>query len=155
MNYKKITKSGKYNCVAGTYYPINPDKYTGDADPRYKSRLEHKFMSFCDRNSIILKWSYERIIIPYVDESRNNTRHNYYIDFKILMSTASGPKTFLVEIKSKQETISPVKTKRKKPETYQKEVQSWIRNQCKWKTATMVAKKQGWEFKVLTEDSLG
>lgn len=154
-HHKKIVKAGKYNSVHGTFYPLNADKYQGDANPKFKSRLEQKMMAFCDKNPLVLKWSYERVIIPYIDKSRHNTKHNYYIDGKITMKTKTGTKTFLVEVKSKRETVPPKKSSRKKPENYKKEVETWVRNRCKWEAATIAARKRGWEFKILTEDDLG
>jgi inorganic pyrophosphatase len=71
------------------------------------------------------------------------------------MKTKTGTKTFLIEVKSKKETIALVKSARKKPENYRKELQTWIRNNCKWEAASRVAKTRGWEFKILTEEQLG
>jgi hypothetical protein len=154
MNPKKLKKSGKYTSLQGTFNPQNPDKYVGESKPKFKSKLELKLMCFCDKSPIVTKWSYERIIIPYTDKSRNNSRHNYYIDCKMTMTTKEGEKTFLIEVKSKKETIAPVKSPRKKPENYRKEVETWVRNRCKWEAATKTAKARGWEFKILTEDQL-
>ena len=155
MNHKNLTKSGKYNSYQGTFKPIHPEKLKGDSDPKFKSRLEQKLMYLCDKSPHVISWSYERIIIPYKDKTRNNSKHNYYMDFKITMKTAKGPKTFLVEVKSKKEAEKPVNSKRKKPENYKKELETYVRNQCKWEAASLSAKKRGWEFKIFTEDQLG
>lgn len=154
-NYKKLTKSGKYTSAKGTFYPLRSEKYSGYENPKFKSKLEQSMMSWCDKNSSVKSWSYERIIIPYKDKTRNNSNHNYIVDFKIMVKTKTGQKTFLVEVKSKKETVKPVPSKRKKPENYRKEVETWVRNQCKWTAATQSAKARGWEFKILTENELG
>ena len=155
MNRKKLTRSGKYTSLQGTFTPLNIEKYVGDSKPKFKSKLELKMMTFCDKSPLVLKWSYERLSIPYTDRSRNNSRHNYYIDCKVTMKTKTGKKTFLIEVKSKKETIAPIKSARKKPETYRKELQTWVRNNCKWEAASRVARTRGWEFKILTEEQLG
>lgn len=155
MNHKKLTRSGKYSSLQGTFRPLNESKYVGDSNPKFKSKLELKMMTFCDKSPLVTKWSYERIVIPYTDKTRNNSRHNYYTDCKVTMKTKTGFKTFLIEVKSKKETIAPVKSNRKKPETYRKEVETWVRNNCKWEAARRIAKSRGWEFKILTEDQLG
>jgi hypothetical protein len=154
MNHKNITKSGKYNCVQGTFYPSCPEKYKGTSNPRFKSKLEYKMMRMCDKSPHVINWSYERIVIPYVDKSRHNTTHNYYMDFKVTMSTKNGPQTFLVEVKSKKETEKPKNSKRKKPENYKKEVETWVRNKCKWSAAEKSARRRGWRFVLFTEDQL-
>jgi hypothetical protein len=154
-SHKNLTKSGKYNSYKGTFRPLHPEKYIGDDSPKFKSRLEQKLMYLCDKSPHVKSWSYERIVIPYTDKTRKNSRHNYYMDFKVVMDTAKGSKTFLVEVKSKKETVKPVNSKRKKPENYKKELETYVRNQCKWEAASKSAHSRGWEFKIFTEDQLG
>lgn len=151
--YKQLTKSGKYQSYRGTFIPANKTKFVGESNPKFKSRLEQLFMAYCDKSPSVIKWSYERILIPYIDRSRHNTQHTYFMDFKVTMNTKSGPKIFLVEIKSHKETIEPKRGK-KKPENYRLEQETWIRNQCKWTTASQSCKKRGWGFKILTEKEL-
>lgn len=154
MNHKKITKSGKYNSLQGKFTPLHPDKFKGDVFPHYKSKLELKMMTLLDKSPSVESWNYERIVIPYLDKTRHGTKHNYYMDFKVVMKTNEGPKTFLIEVKSKKETEPPKKSKRKKPETYKKEMETYIRNKCKWKAADIAAKRNGWNFRIFTEDNL-
>ena len=151
--YKKNTKSGKYNSLKGNFRPLNKEKYVGESPPMFKSKLEQKMMYLLDKSPHVISWSYERIIIPYVDITSNRKR-NYYMDFKVVMDTKNGPKTFLIEVKSKKETIKPINTKRKKPENFKKEMETYIRNTCKWKAASKSAKSRGWEFRIFTEDQL-
>jgi len=153
--YKKNKKCGKYNALKGTFYPLHKDKYLGESNPKFKSKLEQKAMMLCDKSQHVLSWSYERVVIPYQDKTRKNSRHNYYIDLKITMRTSQGPKIFLIEVKSKKETIKPVNSKRKKPENYRLELETYVRNQCKWEAASKSAHARGWEFKIMTEDQLG
>lgn len=159
MNHKKLSKSGKYTCHKGKFYPLNPHKYKGEGTPEFKSRLEQKLMYMCDKSPHVLAWSYERIVIPYMDKTRPTksgkpTKHNYYMDFKVTMDTVKGPKTFLVEVKSKKETVKPVNSTRKKPENYKKELETYVRNRCKWEAAAHSAKARGWGFRIFTEREL-
>lgn len=159
MNHKKISKSGKYQSLKGKFYPLNKEKYTGEGTPEFKSKLEQKLMYLCDKSPYVISWSYERIVIPYMDKTRTTktgqpTKHNYYMDFKITMKSTSGPKTFLIEVKSEKETQKPVNSPRKKPENYKKELETYVRNMCKWEAATQSARARGWEFKIFTERHL-
>ena len=152
--HKHITKSGKYSSAKGTFYPLHKEKFQGESDPKFKSRLEQKMMVWLDKSPHVLKWNYERVIIPYIDKTRGNSTHNYYMDFKTVLNTKNGPKTFIIEVKSHKETIPPMASKRKKKETYKMEVETWIRNQCKWDAASRSARARGWEFKIFTEKEL-
>ena len=63
----------------------------------------------------------------------------YFVDFWILVQTKDeGKKRFMVEIKPHCQ-IQPPTGRNKK--TYLKETQDWIRNQDKWKAATIYAKQ--------------
>ena len=59
-------------------------------------------------------------------------------------------KTFLVEIKPKQQCLPPRKGKR-----YLLEGMTYMVNQSKWSYAKRYAEDRNWSFIVLTEDDLG
>jgi len=59
-----------------------------------------------------------------------------------------------LEVKSKRETLPPTRSKNKKPRNQMLEEATWIKNQCKWKTARAYAKEKGYEFIIITEDQL-
>ena len=44
--------------------------------------------------------------------------------------------------------------KKKSNKTYLHEMTRWVINSKKWEAATKYAKKQNWEFKILTEKTL-
>ena len=51
---------------SGKYRPTNIKKYRGDyRNIIYRSLWERKFMKYCDKNSNILEWGSEEVIIPY------------------------------------------------------------------------------------------
>ena len=102
---QETNQIGKYSSLQGTFRPLNESKYVGDSNPKFKSKLELKMMTFCDKSPLVTKWSYERIVIPYTDKTRNNSRHNYYTDCKVTMKTKTGFKTFLVELSLRKKLL--------------------------------------------------
>ena len=53
---------------SGRYHPTNPKKYTGDVtNIWYRSLWERKTMDWLDRNSNVLEWSSEELIIHIID----------------------------------------------------------------------------------------
>jgi len=52
---------------SGKYKPKNYKKYRGDPTKiYYRSLWERRFMDYCDRNSKIIEWGSEEIVIPYI-----------------------------------------------------------------------------------------
>ena len=140
----------------GKYRPEKPEKYVGNPNNIvYRSLLERRFMVFCDRNDNILKWSSEELAIPYVSPLDNRV-HRYYVDFVIEVKEKTGDtKVYLVEIKPYRQCVQPQESINKKQRTFLKESKTWIINNSKWNAATEFAKKQNWEFKIITEKTLG
>ena len=138
----------------GKFSPKNPIKYAGDPSTIiYRSLWERKFMVFCDDNVNILRWASEEISIPYFSPI-DNEYHKYYPDFVIKVKDKTNViKTYLIEIKPAKQCKEPEK-KKKSNKTYITEMSNWIINNKKWDAARQFAKKQNWEFKILTEKML-
>jgi len=127
----------------GIYKPINEKKYIKPVDklmnseiyPTYRSSWELKFLKFCDLNQDVIEWSSEPFAIKYL--GLDNKIHRYYIDFMINIKG----KIYLIEIKPYQQAYNP-----KNP--------VFKLNQVKWKYAREFCRKNGFEFKVLTEKEL-
>ena len=133
------------------FSPVFPEKYVGDpTNIIMRSSWETQFANWCDRNPSIIKWSSEETIVPYRCPTDNKI-HRYFVDFKI--TTVNG-KTYLVEVKPKQQTIPPVYPG-KRTQKYLTESVTFMKNQAKWNAATEFAKDRGWEFKIITEYELG
>ena len=49
----------------GLYSLKNPQKYSGNKNPRYRSAWEHAFMRFCDNHPSVVNWASEAVQIPY------------------------------------------------------------------------------------------
>ena len=142
--------NSKYNNVSGTYFPLNKEKFLGNYNPIYKSRLEYKMMYFLDHSPGVVKWNYEPMSIKYIDESSNNKVRNYYIDFTAVVKDADRLQTVWIEVKSESETHPPGKRASKNPLA----VKTWIKNQSKWKAARLLAESRGIKFVVISEKQL-
>lgn len=138
----------------GSYKVKNIQKYQGDPTTvTYRSLWERKFMTYCDENTNILKWSSEEIVIPY-KSPKDNKIHRYYPDFWIQIRNSKGIKeAILIEIKPKAQTVIP-KKKTRITKKYLREIFIYGINEAKWKAADEYCKDRGWTFQILTEDHL-
>jgi hypothetical protein len=147
----------------GWYKILNQEKFIKPIDEHmksfkdghvnYKSSLELKAIRYCDYNKHIVKWSLEPFNVKYLKPTDGKV-HRYYIDFFIEFST--GDK-FLVEVKSKGETVPPKKPKKATDKSimrYQKAIQTYAINCVKWEAAKKFAQERGLRFIILTEDHL-
>jgi len=139
----------------GKYRPETPSKYVGDpANIIYRSLLERRFMVFCDKNPNILKWASEEMFVPYYSPI-DKKMHRYYVDFVIEVLEKNGSvKTYLIEIKPSRQCKVTKESTNKSNKTFVKEMKNWVINNSKWKAAEDFAKKQNWEFKIITEENL-
>ena len=138
---------------SGIYRPINPKKYRGN--PRniiYRSLWERKFMLFCDKNSNILEWGSETIIIPY--HAPDGQMRRYYPDFYIkVREKGGGTSKYIVEIKPKKQTKPPY-GKDKRTRAYKNAVLTFAKNRAKWDAAENYCDNRQMKFLILTEDHL-
>lgn len=142
--------NGKYNNKTGTYFPLNKSKYVGKYNPIFKSLLEYRCMRFLDQSPAVISWNYEPTPIHYIDKSSSPTKsRKYYIDFMAkIRVNEHKTKTVWIEVKSYKETVAP-----KNPDNLRDNL-LWLKNQSKWKQATITAKEHGCEFLILTEKQL-
>ena len=134
---------------SGRFKPSNITKYRGDyRNIIYRSSWEKVFMHYCDKNSNIIEWGSEEVIIPY-RSPLDNRLHRYYPDFWV--KTDQGES--LIEIKPKKQT-KPPKPNPKHRRRYLKEVKTWGVNEAKWKAAELFCEAKGWKWQIITEDTL-
>lgn len=140
---------GKYkNNLIQQFIPQHPEKLLNRTQLIAKSNLEYLAMRYLDSNPIIKKWGYESKFIYYYDRL-NNRRRRYFIDFiAIAQLNEHVSKELWIEIKPYKETIPP---KNKKDFQGQR---IYMTNKAKWDAATVLAKQNGAEFKILTENEL-
>jgi len=138
----------------GRYSPQNPQKYVGDPTQIiFRSLWERRVCVYLDTNPNVLQWSSETIIVPYLSPL-DSRYHRYFVDFWIKAIDNSGKvKEKLIEVKPYKQTIQPEMKKRATPK-YLQEVQTWVINNTKWKTAKEYCEQRGWEFIILTEKEL-
>lgn len=154
-----------YNNKTGWYKIINHEKFIKPIDShmgsfnesakavQYKSSLELRAIRYCDANPHVVHWSMEPFNIKYIKPSDSKI-HRYFIDLFIEFS--SGDR-FIVEVKSKGETIppkKPTKNTQKAIMNYQKALQTYAINSAKWLAAIEFAKQNNMRFIILSEDQL-
>jgi len=138
----------------GKYTPQNPSKYIGNPTQCiYRSLWERKVMNWMDNNPSVLRWGSEEVVIIYTSPI-DGKKHRYYVDFYTEIKDKTGKiKTILIEVKPKKQ-CSPPKKPDKPTKTFISESKTWAVNQAKWEAAKKVAESRGWEFKIITEDTL-
>lgn len=138
----------------GKYQLINPKKYIGDpTNVVFRSSWERILMKFLDENENILKWQSEEQEIPYWSPV-DSRMHRYILDFAFWSNTADGIKKFMVEVKPKKETVEPKRGPSESEYTFQERCKTWLINKAKWTAAIEVAKQDGSQFIILTEDHI-
>lgn len=141
------------------FTPQNPSKYKGTHPIISRSSPETQFMMWCDLSTSVLEWGSESTVVPYQDMSRKNINgqgsiHRYYVDFFVKIKKSDGSTEKLwIEIKPFSQTRPPERG-RKSPKVYAEAVNTWIKNACKWKAATIAAKQKGARFIILTEKNM-
>lgn len=136
------------------YKPVNPSKYVGDLNEIVmRSSWESKLAFWLDMTPTVLKWGSEIKFIPYFSTVDGRVRR-YFPDFWALVKQTDGTeKRFIVEIKPNCQIHQPKQGRDSKK--FQEAMMTWQRNQDKWQAARQFAKKNGFEFLVMDEYTLG
>jgi hypothetical protein len=134
----------------GKYKVRNPEMYKGDLNTvEYRSNWEKQCFLWLDGNKDVEWWSSEEFVVPYYYDV-DKKMHRYFVDLSIRWKNG---KLHLIEVKPKKQT-QPPKTKRPKSKASLNEAYTWIKNQNKWEAADKIAKDNGWEFLIWTEEEL-
>ena len=138
-----------YMRYKGKFRPQNREKYKGNSSNIvYRSGWELNFMKYLDRQPEVLQWNSEEIIIPYKSPI-DNKWHRYYPDFWVRTLKAET----IIEIKPKKQT-KPPKENPKHRRRYLREVKTFVVNEAKWKAAKEFCENKGFQWKIMTEDTL-
>jgi len=138
----------------GSFMPQNLQKYKGD--PRkitYRSSWERYIMGWLDKNPHVKRWNSEEVVIPYFCNA-DGKRRRYFMDFYVEMDNGI---TYLWEVKPMKETLPPPKPVNNNVHNKKKfidAIYTYSVNIDKWKAANAACKLKGWEFKIITEDTL-
>lgn len=128
----------------GEFTPRHPNKYVGKGRIKYRSSWELTVFQFCDTNQHISEWASESISIPYRNPITG--KHSRYIpDLLIRYNDKSGKQHVeLVEIKPRKQSIL-------KEGLNSKERAVVLVNYAKWEAARAWCKRNGLQFRVITE----
>lgn len=140
----------------GKYAVKNKDKYVGDlANVVYRSGWEKKVFIMLDTNNNILKWGAELLPIPYYSKVDQKNRRYFPDVFVKYKDKKGGIITDVIEIKPFKETQPPKKSGGKNAKKrYLTECVTYQRNQDKWESCNAWCKKQGFNFRLMTENEI-
>ena len=129
------------------FVPKNPKKLIGNARPFYRSSWELTVMTLLDQHPNVINWASESVTIPYQNPLTGKFS-TYIPDFLVVYKDKFGKqRAELIEVKPKKEAIAEnVKSKRDKA--------ALVVNTAKWAAAMTWCKKNGFNFRILTEDDL-
>lgn len=151
MPRKRRSRSSEF--LQGTYHPHNKAKCLNKTCS-YRSSYELRLMEWLDRSANVIRWSSEKIEIPYISPI-DGKQHRYYPDAYVELKQADGTiGKFIIEIKPESQSVAPVPSKRKKQKTILYEQSMWLVNQAKWSSCEMWCKKRGLRFVIVTEKHL-
>jgi len=143
-------------------YMVNPEKYKGILPCTLRSGWEIKFATWLDKNSSVLHWNSETIVISYdfFDPIKQRMRkHRYFTDFWMeVLDKKGNTKEYVIEIKPFKDTKPPEIPKRK-TKNYHKNVMTYLKNQAKWEAARRFCEHQrklgkDISFVILTEKDI-
>lgn len=111
-------------------------------------------MEWCDRSTNVVRWSSEAIEIPYTSPL-DGKEHRYFPDAYIELKQPDGTVAkYIIEIKPESQSVPPIPSKRKKPQTIVYEQSMWAINKAKWASAERFCKNRHIKFAVVTEKHL-
>lgn len=173
--HKPITESEKVKFKQGYYHPMHPEKCLSKINI-YRSGWELFFCQYCDRNESIVRWASEPVSIQYYNpvanlekckaegknpqDPRNWKLCNYHTDFwiEVLSEDKQSVKKIFIEIKPYAQTQPPKPISEtasiKEHRAYNRQAETYLVNQAKWKAATKQFGERGCQFMVVTERSL-
>ena len=158
----------------GNYVPKNKDKVlklNTQGGVYYRSSWEKKIMTWLDLNEKIVKWGAECLRIPYqmthmVNGDMKVKEHSYFPDFYYELRLENNTTRYVVaEVKPKADyndaimfsegrfTV-PENTTLKKLQSLEYKFKMAQKNAEKWETMIRWCENKGYNFIVITEDTL-
>jgi len=144
----------KGKAASGRFIPKNPEKYVGNPNRIvFRSSWELHFMKWLDRSPAVIRWASEEIAIPYINPIKKDANgrpviSRYFPDFIVMYKDAFGNiKKEIIEIKPYNESVA-------RPNMSERDKQTFAVNNSKWIAASDYAKRNGAEFRVITEKTL-
>jgi hypothetical protein len=135
------------NFAQGTYVPLNPQKYVGRGNPRYRSGWELSFFQFCDNNEHVLEWASEAIAVKYRHPFTGKLT-NYIPDIFMRYRTKNNKVcTEVIEIKPRKQSVVEGRMS-------ERDRMVVAINHAKWEAAKAWCSRAGIVFRVVTEDQM-
>jgi hypothetical protein len=155
MHYNQKIHRGNYGTITSHFFPKNKNKYSGHWPIVCRSSWENKFCQWCDLNTNVLSWGSESFVVPYLDPTKENSEHRYFVDFTMTIKQKDGTQQkFIAEIKPYAQTLMPRKTAKGSQKAYMDRLNTYLRNMAKWKAANAAASARGYKFLLITEKNL-
>lgn len=169
------SKPNNSNYHQGNFIPKNKEKIlklNNEGGIYYRSSLELKMMVWLDSSEKVKKWGAECIKVPYQlthyekNGDINLKSHNYYPDFYYELESNNGEiRKIIVEVKPKSDynDVILLEQKRfevpkdptlKKLKNIEYRLKMAQKNMKKWETMINFCDKKGWNFIVITEETL-
>jgi len=165
-----VPNNKKYN--QGNFIPKFKDKVlklNTKGGLYYRSGLELKIMTWMDNKKNIIKWGAECLEIPYQMTHFENgdskvKSHRYFPDFYYEMRLANGQlKQVVIEVKPMKEYKMVIDLSEgklvvpeglKKLKNFEYDMKMAYKNKNKWETMINWCDKKGYEFIIVTEETL-
>jgi hypothetical protein len=138
----------------GWFEPRHPEKYRGDTKRiRYMSSWEQYTNQFLDNNPNVLEWSSEEIAIPYIKPTDGKI-HHYFPDYWVKFRNKRGEIVEEIwEIKPAKQIAKPKSVGKSKKYQLLESITYEI-NRAKWKAAEHFCNKNGYKFRLMSENQL-
>jgi TnsA endonuclease N terminal len=135
------------NYTQGYFTPLNPTKYIGNNQPKYRSGWELTVMRFCDTHPAVIGWASECLRIPYRNPFTGKDT-TYYPDFLITYQDKNGNKiSEIIEVKPKTQAVLELAKS-------QQEKAAVVLNMAKWEACRAWCQRHGMKFRILTEEDI-
>jgi len=159
MAKKKSSKRTYREFKQGIFKPVNHKKCLNKTDVVYRSFLEARLMKLLDKNSNVIEWSSEQVIIPYKHPQKSKMEGKpvyarYFVDFFIHLKVGDKSVKLIAEVKPEKQTSKPTLHGNKKQSTIIYENLQWAINSAKWEAAKKYAEQKNMEFMIITEKTI-
>jgi len=138
----------------GIFSPINKSKCLNKGQVVYRSSLELRLMQKLDNNPLVLEWSSETHVVPYIKPGPVPKPARYFVDFYFNIQLGEQQRKFLVEVKPHRQSLPPTLHGNKKMSTILYENIQYAINKSKWEAAEKYAKGKNMTFIVITEKNI-
>lgn len=149
---KNILPNYKSKYYQSYYFPIHPEKYSGEYPILCRSLMERKVCIYLDTNPEITSWASEPFSIKYLN-AWDNKEHNYYPDFAFQINE----KKVVAEVKPRRQLNKPQEPKRKTEKSiknYKTSLKMYVTNVCKVEAVKKFADMNNLNFVLITENEI-